>query len=129
MFIHTFKFAEGDFLSIEPRKHPDGRSDFWAIKNGDFSARSNIAPLILWGEGRSPEMPPAWVLQFSRARTWKLGPSKLFIGCEIHVKYRELPKAAGRNLLDVIWIDADRPTKDALVWLDAQIYAIRSFEA
>lgn len=127
---HTFTVGESSHVSIlEPAPMPEQYGGpVYVVNHESMRAKSKFPPLILWGTALDVEMPPTWADAIGRAKSWKTGLSKLFIGSKLSVRiaihdgnFMDKPRPRTMRVPQAVYVYNDKPSDQALAWLEEQI--------
>lgn len=122
--------ATSHIFIVEPTPNPAqyGGGTRYSVAHHSVRVKSVQQPLIVWGAKMQPEIPLAWADALGRCKTWKTGLSRLFLGSNLSVRigifegadYRTgMPKTV--RMLQAVHVHDEKPTKEALEWLQTQI--------
>lgn len=128
---HTFTVDETSHIFIiEPIRLPVafGGGEKYSVSHETIRCKSEIQPLLLWGNAIRGQMPLYWDDAISRAKLWKIGLSKLFIGSTLSVRiaihdgnFMDRPRPRPIRMLQAVHVHNDKPSDEARQWLAEQI--------
>lgn len=136
---HDFTVGETSHIFIiEPIPNPTqfGGGTRYSVAHHAVRVKSSQQPLIVWGKKMETEMPSAWADALGRCKNWRISMSRLFLGSKLSVRigifeaedYRtKMPKTV--RMLQAVHVHNEKPSTEALAWLNEQISERRGWFA